>query len=108
MAGYTELLAAGTTAATADFKVSAGYISQIVGFGFVSSADQIAILTSYDGGTTYVSSYDGNGVEVAVAGSGGANPRNPVNVMGPGFYRLSRASGGTDSIGAALIQTVIG
>jgi len=107
MAGYTELIAAGTTLATSDFKVEVGTIVQLVGFGYVSAGDTFDVLVSYDGGTTYVACFDENGNAVKVGAGGSPGIRNPVNLIGPGFFQVKRAAGKTDSIGVALIDTTM-
>jgi len=43
MAGYTELIAAGTTLATANFKVEEGKVVSLVGFGFVAAGDSFDV-----------------------------------------------------------------
>lgn len=108
MAGYSELIAAGTDLATADFKVQEGKVVQLVGFGFLLAGDTLDVLASYDGGTNFEPCYDENGNAVLVGAGGVAGVRNPVNLIGPGYFRVQRAAGKTDSIGVALVSMITG
>jgi hypothetical protein len=104
MAGYNIKIAAGTDLATSDFKVVQGKVAQLVGFGFLAGGDTMEVLVSYDGGTNYEPCYDGDGNAVLLGKGGAAGIRNPVNLIGPGFFRVQRTAGKTDSIGAALVE----
>ena len=108
MAGNSILIAAGTGAATADFKLNAGQVAQLTGFGFGGvNGDTIRVLTSYDGGTNYERSFDGSGTEILIGGAGAVSPRNPVLVEGPGFFRVERVASTTDSVGVAVTVSTI-
>lgn len=99
------LVAAQTAAASAKFVVPPGYVVSLVGWGF-SGTDKVPVEASYDGGTNYVPCYGDDGNAVVIGAGGSAGVRNPVNVMGPGYFRVNKGvTSGT--VGVAITETVI-
>ena len=105
MAGSNIVITAGTTLANKEFHVPKGSVVQLVGFGFVAAGDTFDVQVSYDRGDNYVPCYDDGGNLVLVGAGGAAGIRNPVNLIGPGFFNVKRVAGKTDDIGCALIET---
>lgn len=107
MAGYTTLIATGTSAANSTFKLQAGQVSTLVLIDGTGANDSITVEASYDGGTNFTSCYDDNNNAVALAGANSASARNPIMVMGPCHFRVSRAANQSANIGCALVQTAL-
>jgi len=107
MAGYTTLIATGTGAANATFKLAKGEMSSLVLIDGTGANDSITVEVSYDGGTNFTAAYDDNNNAVALAGANSSAARNPILVVGPIFARVSRAANQSANIGCALVESNI-